>query len=525
MSRALVVSMPAKLEADKIAGWLARMVHGVSVDPSNGEWGIFVPPAALHRARAAFRRVISANPGGTFRVYTKHGSRPYLRLRRPYRSVREAAAAADAAVMKSGALKAVVIDRRGKVHFVAFDRRRVTGNPLTDQELRQLIAGARADLRDTRTHRLEGRFPNAIATAGYALGRLSAAAQMGRGRYAQRAAWLARYADRTLNRVVDKTWEPGALGNPAKLLTKDDQRRLPALYSQEKAAEPIAYVKFFTPWTYWTWYATEYDQQDTFFGLVQGHEEELGYFSLAELSKIRGPGGLRIERDLHFTPTPLSKLRKRATANRRAGAGRNPANAGNGKAAPYTLLVMGRRIPVRNWSEASNALGVIRDRTGLGYSKMGAEFPIYRGRTVVAYVSYNGKVWKGKPGDWPKATLLYDPYAAGRNRGTRKLRRRGARRNPGSREYMGYAKLEGVPVRIAAEYWADRWKVYGYPTAQGKQTDHYREIRRKLGDDWDFDITDTWAEADKLPRKMQEQIADLTMPGWRTRSNTRRRRA
>ncbi len=74
----------------------------------------------------------------------------------------------------------------------------------------------------------------------------------------------------------------------------------------------MVYVKFFTPWSHWTWYATEFDGNDTFFGLVQGMEEELGYFSLAELEGARGPWGVLIELDLYFKPTRLSALRRRA---------------------------------------------------------------------------------------------------------------------------------------------------------------------------------------------------------------------
>ena len=47
-----------------------------------------------------------------------------------------------------------------------------------------------------------------------------------------------------------------------------------------------------------------------FFGLVDGHEAELGYFSLLELENARGPLGLRIERDLWWKPTRLSAVRK-----------------------------------------------------------------------------------------------------------------------------------------------------------------------------------------------------------------------
>ena len=95
------------------------------------------------------------------------------------------------------------------------------------------------------------------------------------------------------------------------LLTESIRRQLPPIYATEKMPDPIAWVKFFTPYARWTWYTTEFDGQDTFFGLVQGLEEELGYFSLTELLSARGPYDMRIERDLQFQPTPLSKLWQR----------------------------------------------------------------------------------------------------------------------------------------------------------------------------------------------------------------------
>jgi hypothetical protein len=96
-----------------------------------------------------------------------------------------------------------------------------------------------------------------------------------------------------------------------KLLTKEIERKLRPLYSQEKLGEAaIVQVKYFTPWTKWTWYATEYDPEEKrFFGLVKGHETELGYFLLDELEEVRGPFGLRIERDLYFTPCTLAACR------------------------------------------------------------------------------------------------------------------------------------------------------------------------------------------------------------------------
>ena len=92
-----------------------------------------------------------------------------------------------------------------------------------------------------------------------------------------------------------------------KLLTKELLKKLPPLYSTEKVADPTAIVKFFTPDSNWTWFATEFDGEDTFFGRVDGFESELGYFSLSELESVRGMLGLPIERDRWFSPKPLSE--------------------------------------------------------------------------------------------------------------------------------------------------------------------------------------------------------------------------
>jgi hypothetical protein len=97
------------------------------------------------------------------------------------------------------------------------------------------------------------------------------------------------------------------------LLPTEIKAKLPPLYSQDgKGDAAIAYVKFFHPLSNWTWYATEFDGEDLFFGLVQGFAEELGYFSLSEMQSLQ-VNGLGIERDLHFQPTPLREIRKLAS--------------------------------------------------------------------------------------------------------------------------------------------------------------------------------------------------------------------
>ena len=117
-------------------------------------------------------------------------------------------------------------------------------------------------------------------------------------------------------------------GHP--LLPPEIREKLPALYSQEGLGlETLAIVKFFTPDSNWTWYASEgspvdengyYDTDKLkvdfyLFGLVCGHEVELGYFSLRELETATGPRRMPIERDLQFRPDTLGNLRKKHETN------------------------------------------------------------------------------------------------------------------------------------------------------------------------------------------------------------------
>ena len=108
------------------------------------------------------------------------------------------------------------------------------------------------------------------------------------------------------------------------LLPQELRGKLPKLYSTDgQGDKAIAQVKFFGA-NGWTWYATEFDGKDTFFGLVVGDLTELGYFSLAELETTRIPepkeplpensfsmaGYPAIERDFYFKQRSLWELRK-----------------------------------------------------------------------------------------------------------------------------------------------------------------------------------------------------------------------
>lgn len=65
---------------------------------------------------------------------------------------------------------------------------------------------------------------------------------------------------------------------PNKALSK-----LPELYATQDQKNPVVHIAFTHPQTGWHWFATEYDGEDTFFGLVSGFETELGYFNKSEL--------------------------------------------------------------------------------------------------------------------------------------------------------------------------------------------------------------------------------------------------
>jgi Protein of unknown function (DUF2958) len=95
------------------------------------------------------------------------------------------------------------------------------------------------------------------------------------------------------------------------LLTKTLRKQLPPLYSTENEKDPMVICKFFFPAWHWTWYAIEFDQENLFFGFVDGDFPELGYFSLQELTEHRDMLGLPIERDRFFQPCRLSELREK----------------------------------------------------------------------------------------------------------------------------------------------------------------------------------------------------------------------
>ena len=80
---------------------------------------------------------------------------------------------------------------------------------------------------------------------------------------------------------------------------------MPKTYEQDgKGAEAVAHLHYFKGSR--DWYVTERDMgnaQHQAFGLVFGHDAEMGYISIAEITQAG------VEIDLHFEPRTLKEIR------------------------------------------------------------------------------------------------------------------------------------------------------------------------------------------------------------------------
>ena len=96
-----------------------------------------------------------------------------------------------------------------------------------------------------------------------------------------------------------------------KLMPKAIEKSLPQLYSTENEllGDRTAYARYFFPAGAYTAYLLEYDPKERIgFGAVtMGYGWELGNISLDEMEEVQIKG-LRIERDLYFSPTKLHQI-------------------------------------------------------------------------------------------------------------------------------------------------------------------------------------------------------------------------
>lgn len=97
-----------------------------------------------------------------------------------------------------------------------------------------------------------------------------------------------------------------------KLMTKELAEKIPAIYAQgDKGDDAIVYAHWFSPYSGWDWYCTEYDPDEGLcFGLVKGLATEFGYWTIAELEGVNEEYHFpMIERDLWWTPCKLKDVR------------------------------------------------------------------------------------------------------------------------------------------------------------------------------------------------------------------------
>ena len=99
-----------------------------------------------------------------------------------------------------------------------------------------------------------------------------------------------------------------------KLIKKAIERKLEKtpLYSTDGKKNAKSICKFFNPCGMGTWYVFEGNKLPNgdweFFGIAELYEKELGYFLLSDLTNLKLPFGLKIERDIYHTPMTKDEI-------------------------------------------------------------------------------------------------------------------------------------------------------------------------------------------------------------------------
>ena len=88
------------------------------------------------------------------------------------------------------------------------------------------------------------------------------------------------------------------------------KRGIPPLYAQEEVKDPLTYLQIELLLFDWKWFVLEAEIKNDdilFFGFVQGFENELGYFSLSELTETKHP----IKIKWFDEPVTLSQIKQK----------------------------------------------------------------------------------------------------------------------------------------------------------------------------------------------------------------------
>ena len=178
---------------------------------------------------------------------------------------------------------------------------------------------------------------------------------------------------------------------------------LPNIQKSDKD-DPIVWFKFFHPRSSWTWYLTEYDPGDRLaFGLVAGHETEIGYFSIEELESLE-VGGLKIEREIWTRPVSIRSL-----SDYKAEWGNGGPYPGKRKAYPEPeVVVLTSFDNGRQFGYDSDRIGIwgpYREVRGVRYSNGWTVWDNTKGVIPVPDPSYQGNGAKNL-GDWSLAEAV-----------------------------------------------------------------------------------------------------------------------
>ena len=92
-------------------------------------------------------------------------------------------------------------------------------------------------------------------------------------------------------------------------MTKEIKEKAEKQYDEGSDMEQMVVAKYFDAMGDWKWFLMNMDKDgDYCWGIVKGHEVEMGSFSMKELESIKLPFGLKIERDTLFEPMKASDV-------------------------------------------------------------------------------------------------------------------------------------------------------------------------------------------------------------------------
>src|SRR5690349_17954578 len=102
------------------------------------------------------------------------------------------------------------------------------------------------------------------------------------------------------------------------LLPDELREQLPKLYRTRQEADPMVWVRFFSPFFNWCWFIIETEQVDRvliFYGWMVHVHEPQGRFIRSDLASMRAYFGITVERDPQFEPCRLSQVEQKQGAH------------------------------------------------------------------------------------------------------------------------------------------------------------------------------------------------------------------